>query len=91
MCVEDAIDPGAAIPAIARFHLAPGLRLQPETPGGLAWRVLEGSSVVAGAYIEAGEASVEDWLHAQRFGLLVPAQTLAVRLDAARCIVRWRW
>ncbi len=86
--VDDRLDGGAET-AVARYHLAPGLSLQAD--GGSAWRIVDGAATVARVAIEAGHGEVEDWQHAEAFGALVPAQTLAVRLAGARACTRWIW
>lgn len=88
--VTDWHDGPAEVRAVARYHLAPGLRLHRQ---GVAWQVLDDAgSVCAVAHVELGEAAVESWEHAQRFGLLTPAQTLAVHLGRNRqARVRWTW
>ena len=86
--VEDHL-PGAAEAAVARYHLAPGLALLAD--GDKAWRVTDGAATVARVTVEAGHAELEDWLHAQGFGTLLPAKTLAVRLDGPRACTRWSW
>jgi hypothetical protein len=53
--------------------------------------VLEGERLVAVAEVLQGAAALEPWQHAQRFGELVPAATLAVRAQAGGAAVRWSW
>jgi uncharacterized heparinase superfamily protein len=90
--IEDRLTPRAAEPAIARFHLAPGLALEPPPPGLSApWRVFDGATVLATVEVEVGEAAIEHWQHARRFGELVDALTLCVRLQGDRAAVRWSW
>jgi uncharacterized heparinase superfamily protein len=89
LVVEDRL-PGADETAVARFHLAPGLRLAADGAGG--WRVLDQSATfVARVAVEAGSSGVEQWQHAQRFGVLVPAETLAVRLGSDGTRTVWTW
>ncbi len=96
--VEDEIAPASREPAVARFHLAPGLACEAQTDG--SWLVLRGTQPQARARVDVGSASLEEWQHAQGFGRLVPALTLAVRLaeapggaaaGAQRAVVRWTW
>ncbi len=86
--VEDWLD-GAGEAAVARYHLAPGLGLRADAAN--IWSVHDDGRVLARIEIECGQASSEEWPHAQRFGSLVPATTLAVRLDGARASTRWIW
>lgn len=88
LVVEDRIEPPARETAVARFHLAPGLALE---PGGAMWRVRAADADLAQIEVLAGAAEAGTTLHALRFGVLVPAATLSVRLDAGRCAVRIHW
>ena len=93
LMVEDWLDRRSDLPAalhaVARFHLHPGLRLVESGPR--SWQVMAENEVVASAEVVLGTASVERWEHALRFGELGPAITLAVTLDEARAAVRWHW
>lgn len=80
---------GATEPSVARYHLAPGLELKAEAPH--QWRVHDGAETVARVVIDAGHAGTEQWLHAQRFGTLVPATALVVRLEGGQAGTRWIW
>ncbi len=76
-------------PAVARFHLAPGLTLVPAGPG--AWHIADGPLHLAQLAVQGGESKTEDWQHAARFGCLVPASTLAVSLHKGQCSVHISW
>lgn len=89
LVVEDRLDPPALEPAHARYHLAPGLELC--VLDDRTWRVVDESLAVAQLEVEQGEARVERWQHAVRFGTLVEAQTVAVALIDGKARVRWRW
>lgn len=78
-----------ALPAVARFHLHPGLSL--EKSGHAGWKVMAGQELIANAEVLVGSASVETWQQALRFGELAPAVTLAVTLHECRSTVRWHW
>lgn len=94
LVVHDQVVPAPRLPAVARFHLAPGLHCEAEGGGGgrCAWVVRDASAAeLARVHVARGSAGVEPWQHARRFGELVPAQTLAVRLDAGAAHVRWAW
>jgi uncharacterized heparinase superfamily protein len=87
LLVEDRIEPAGREAAMARFHFAPGLTLEPLA--GPLWRVSENGRerlrvVVDGARQEATQ-------HAEGFGKLVPAATLCVPLHAGRAQVRFDW
>jgi uncharacterized heparinase superfamily protein len=86
--VEDRIDPPARETAVARFHLAPGLSLE---PAGATWRVRAADADLARIEVLQGVAEAGTTLHALRFGMLVSAATLSVRLDAGLCAVRIHW
>ncbi|HET9977319.1 MAG TPA: alginate lyase family protein [Burkholderiaceae bacterium] len=88
LVVEDRIEPPAHESAIARFHLAPGLSL---TRAGAAWRIGAADAEIARIEVLTGTAETSTTLHAMRFGVLAPAATLSVRLDAGRCAVRIHW
>lgn len=90
LLVDDSVEPPPREAARARYHLAPRLALQGQ---GAHWRVLdEGGTVLACAEVLSGSAEREAWQHAARFGMLVPALTLAVEADASgRARVRWTW
>jgi uncharacterized heparinase superfamily protein len=86
LLIEDHIAGSAA----ARYHLAPGLNAVQTGPR--QWRIDNGHAECAQIEVEAGgEARLEAWQHALRFGTLVDAQTLVVALvdGAARVRIRW--
>jgi uncharacterized heparinase superfamily protein len=87
--VLDRLDPAAAEPAVARYHLAPGLELVPE--GDNRWQVREGQRTLAQVRVVQGRGAVGPTQHAQRFGVLVPAATLAVQLQDQQARVQWFW
>ena len=75
--------------AVARYPLAPGLRLQPGTAGG--WQVVDGSEVLADVEITQGEARATPTTHSPRFGVVVPNETLTVSLRDGTASTCWRW
>jgi uncharacterized heparinase superfamily protein len=87
--VHDRLDPAAAEPAVARYHLAPGLELVAE--GDNHWQVREGQRTLAQVQVTQGRGEVGTTQHAQRFGVLVPAATLAVHLQDQQARTLWRW
>ena len=91
LVVDDSLSPGSPTrqPAVARFHLAPGLRLLPA--GATCFAVTDGKRELAQVDIEAGSASVTTSQHAPRFGQLEATQTLAVTLHNGHARTHWRW
>ncbi len=89
LVVEDRLEPPAAESAVARFHLAPGLTFEREDER--TWRVHDGRTISARVSVVAGHARLESTHHAQRFGILVEATTLAVQLADGHSRVRWSW
>ncbi len=77
-------------PAVARFHLAPGIEARSKEHG-RHWCLKSLDGLVARCEIAEGRARVEQSEHAPQFGKRVPIQTLAVQLNEGRASVRWRW
>jgi uncharacterized heparinase superfamily protein len=75
--------------AVARYPLAPGLRLQAE--GASAWRVLAGPDLIAHVEVQAGHGRQAASTHAPRFGAVVPTETLEVALQDGVAATRWSW
>ena len=92
LVVDDRLTPVApAMPvAVARFHLAPGLKL---VAGASArrWSVSDGQRSLAEVDVEVGDAAACASLHAPRFGVLLAAQALVVTLHDGHARTRWRW
>jgi len=86
--VVDAVDPSPREPAVARFHLAPGLALAPAGPQ--AWHVI-GDTGLARVDVTTGHGESSLTRHALRFGRLADAATLEVRLLDGRSAVRFSW
>lgn len=92
LTVHDQIAPAAREPALARYHLAPGLRCEAAADGHWhVWRDADPRAPLATAHVRRGRAALESWQHARRFGELVPATTLSVQLDAGAAEVHWSW
>jgi len=89
LVVEDQITGQPREPALARFHLAPGLQASEVSPG--RWRIADAHRMLADVEVEGGDAALEHWQHALGFGRLVEAQTLAVALADGHARVRIRW
>lgn len=93
LLVEDRIARAQRLPgpAVARFHLAPGLTLAEEAGGG-HWSVFDAGREIARVRLDGGRAAAEPWQHAYAFGDLRPAQTLRVEFDPqGSCRTRWEW
>lgn len=88
--IEDVVEPAPSEHAVARFHLAPGLMLHRRDAD---WLVQDARGAsIARVEVDAGDAHIEESMHAARFGLLVPAQTLVVGLDSKGLAqTRWLW
>lgn len=89
LLVEDWLDPVPSEPALAHWHLAPGLALGPID--GSTWRISENGVQRALLRVQVGSASVSITQHAPAFGILVDAPTLAVRLQQGHAAVRIAW
>ena len=88
LLVEDLVTPNVDN-AVARYHLAPGLRLLSADLH--IWHVLREDEFVAQLQVLQGDAEVTESVHAPRFGQIVETQCLTVRLSASRAAVRWIW
>jgi uncharacterized heparinase superfamily protein len=75
--------------AVARYPLAPGLRLQDEGAG--EWGVWAGAAPVARVLVTTGRGRQAATQHAQRFGVILPNETLEVDLQDGLAITRWSW
>lgn len=85
--IEDRVDSSER--AVARFHLAPGVRaLQ---AGEQSWRLVVDGKELAHASFEAASVSLVDSQHAAAFGILCPAQTLEIALKDGRASSVWAW
>ena len=87
--VEDQIEPAPHETSTAHWHFAPGLTVLPDGADG--WQVRDGERTLAHIEVIAGKATAETTLHAQRFGQLVEAPTLAIRLVEGHAAVRLIW
>jgi hypothetical protein len=74
---------------VARYHLAPGLALQPEGRG--AWWVMEDGTALVRVVVESGLGRVQSSRHAPAFGTVLPTQMLEVELQGGRAGTRWEW
>lgn len=86
--VEDRLQPAGHV-AVARYPLAPGLRLQADGAG--AWSVRAGAELVAHVEVQAGQARAASSWHAPRFGVIIATETLEVTLQEGVAATRWSW
>ncbi len=86
--VEDQLSP-AGQAAVARYPLAPGLRLHAE--GVRAWSVRAGEEFVAHVEVQAGRARATASQHAPRFGVIVATESLEVTLQDGSAVTHWSW
>lgn len=88
--IHDWIDGRTEQEVRVRYHLAPGLHLH---RSGAEWQARDTDTVVrATAVVEGGEGTIEQWEHAEGFGLLVPAETLVLTSNGQRHVyLRWSW
>jgi uncharacterized heparinase superfamily protein len=86
--VEDTIT-AERLPAVARYHLAPGLSVQPV--GEQTWRVAAQDRVLANVEVLNGHGALEPSSFAPEFGVVLPTQCLAVQCAAGRALTRWTW
>ncbi len=77
------------VPGVARFRLAPGLRLQAERSN--AWQVKDSTRTVAYVEVLAGQGHLAASSHAPRFGTLLPTETLDVTLQEGHAHTVWTW
>jgi uncharacterized heparinase superfamily protein len=76
---------------VARYHLAPGLRVVQLSPA--EWQVFMADRPLVTAHVQEGKAALEEWQHAVGFGELAQAWTLAVSLSPTtrQARVLWSW
>jgi uncharacterized heparinase superfamily protein len=77
--------------SVARYHLAPGLRVVQLSLA--EWQVFLADQPLVTAQVQEGGAALEEWQHAVGFGELAQAWTLAVSLSptARQARVLWSW
>jgi len=88
MVVEDEVL-GGDYPAVARFHLAPGVTAQALDHE--HWSLLRGGQAVALVHCNLGRCEMLLGKHAPAFAVVVLTQTLTVHLDRGRAKTRWSW
>jgi uncharacterized heparinase superfamily protein len=86
--VEDQVST-TALPAVARYHLAPGLTLQPDSHN--VWLVRQESTTLARVQVLRGQASDELSSFAPEFGQVLATRCLAVRCDTGGALTQWAW
>lgn len=75
--------------AVARYHLGPGLALEPMTPD--LWLVRFEGVTLARVRVVEGEAFDEASSFAPEFGQLIATRCLAVRLHEGCALTHWAW
>ena len=86
--VEDLVS-SLRLPAVARYHLAPGHTLQLEAHN--VWHVMAGSEVRAQVHVQQGQGSAQASTYAPEFGVVLPTQCLMVECEGGRSLTRWIW
>lgn len=84
--VDDIVLPATA--SVARFLLAPGLRLAGAAG---AWQVLRGEETLLRVEVSAGQARAATAHHAPRFGVSLTVDCLEVLLVDGRASSTWSW
>jgi uncharacterized heparinase superfamily protein len=86
--VEDQVS-ATTLPAVARYHLAPGLTLQADSPQ--VWLVQQEGVTLARVQVLRGQASDELSSFAPEFGQVLATRCLAVRCDTGGALTQWAW
>lgn len=87
LSIDDLVQP--AMPSVARFKLAPGLKLVACGKG--AWDVRDSYATLARVDVTIGDARVVESSHAARFGSSVEVDYLAVVLASGKASCVWSW
>ncbi len=88
LTVHDRVDPVQA-DAVARYLLAPGLRLI-DAPGG-HWQLLGPQGPLATVEVLRGRAALAPAHCTTRFGVIQETLSLLVHLADGQAVTRWRW
>lgn len=88
LTVEDRLFPGDQ-PAVARFPLAPLLRLVPTSER--LWQVRADDSLIANVEVLDGHGHIVAATYAPEFGRRIAVDCLAVTLRGGSARVRWSW
>jgi uncharacterized heparinase superfamily protein len=86
--VEDQVS-ATTLPAVARYHLAPGLTLQADSPQ--VWLVQQEGATLARVQVLRGQASDEPSSFGPEFGQVLATRCLAVRCDTGGALTQWAW
>jgi hypothetical protein len=86
--VNDTVFPSTP-EAVARFILAPGLRL--DRVSATHWLVLGERGPIASVEVLAGQAEAREAQHAPQFGVTLPVDCLALRLVDGVATACWHW
>jgi uncharacterized heparinase superfamily protein len=79
----------ASKPAVARYHLAPGVSLQSDSPD--LWLLRYGGETIARVRVVGGECFEEASSFAPEFGQVHAARCLVVRLRDGYALTTWAW
>ena len=77
------------LPALAHFHLAPGLMPSPTGPG--AWVISDRSGELCSVEVLCGASRLEPSTHSQRFGAVESTHCIAIALQDGSATTRWTW
>ena len=88
LTVKDTVAPSTAT-AVARYMLAPGLRL--DRVSAQRWNVLSEQRSVAHVEVLEGQAEAREAQHAPRFGVTLPVDCLAITLVDGVATTCWHW
>lgn len=88
LVVEDVVS-NPALPAVARFILAPGITVVNEGDG--AWHLARDGIRIATVVAEQGALRTESAHHTTRFGNRSPSTALVVDLHSGKAATRWTW
>jgi uncharacterized heparinase superfamily protein len=86
--IEDEVT-APELPALARYHLAPGLILKPT--GENVWRVLLDERVLAVVHVITGKGSVKPSTFSAEFGIVTPTVCLTVECSKGFASTQWTW
>ena len=86
--VEDQVSV-TTLPAVACYHLAPGLTLQPESTN--VWLVRQAGATLARVQVLRGTASDEPSSFAPEFGQVLATRCLTVRCNSGSALTQWAW
>lgn len=86
--VDDLVS-ASVLPAVAYYHLAPGLRLQPS--GSRNWQVMAAGELLAQVEVLRGQGSAKVSTFAPEFGVILQTQCLVIECEGGHALTRWTW